>query len=288
MLALELNLWRNTLGGGNAPVLDALGLTAIASYSLRQTRAAYTGPLFSASRDADSVKVDIAQGSMAAVQAAMLAHSGAGNGYAEMYDQSGNARHLTQATATERLRTATAGVWLGGPSVLSGVITRNTILANAGLMLHATAMSLVLLVKSCPVGAGTLGCFACFGGFSSSGNRMAVGLAPSTRNAAIRPAGVVRSAAPVLALNSTLSTLIITKTNTTNLSPGVLAYVDGAGGSTFDADALGSWNGDFTLGSALMTFASGGTILECHVLPDVLSAGTIAALDANMRAYNWS
>jgi hypothetical protein len=85
---------------------------AAAAYSLRRLRNAYTGSCIRVRRSSDNAELDIGFTSTGVLDtAALLAHVGAGNGFVTTwYDQSGNARNLTQATAGNQPRIVISGV----------------------------------------------------------------------------------------------------------------------------------------------------------------------------------
>ena len=103
------------------PPLDEIA-PAAAAFSLRRVRSAYTGPAIRVRRSSDNAEADIGFTSAGNLNiAALLAHCGIGSGFdAFWYDQSGNGRHLTQATAGAQPRIVNAGVidTLGGVPTL--------------------------------------------------------------------------------------------------------------------------------------------------------------------------
>jgi hypothetical protein len=109
-------------GGGAPPftgALDLISATSAAAYSLRKLRTAYTGPALRVRRSFDSAEADIgftAAGDLdTAALLAHVEHGGPGpgnqNGFVTTwYDQSGNGRNVTQATAVNQPRIVNAGV----------------------------------------------------------------------------------------------------------------------------------------------------------------------------------
>lgn len=85
---------------------------AVAAYGLRRLRFGYTGPAIRVRRSSDNTEADIGfDGAGDLNTAALLAHVGAGNGFVTAwYDQSGNGRNATQATAANQPSIVTAGV----------------------------------------------------------------------------------------------------------------------------------------------------------------------------------
>lgn len=91
--------------------LDSVSATAAAAYSVRRVRAAWAGSCVRVRRSSDNVEADIgfdAEGWLD--QAALAAHVGSSSGFVvTWYDQTGNARHLTHATASRQPRIVNAG-----------------------------------------------------------------------------------------------------------------------------------------------------------------------------------
>lgn len=81
------------------------------AHSLRRLLTSYTGPAVRVRRSSDNTEADIGFTSAGALDTtALLAHCGANSGYVTTwYDQSGNARHLTQTTAAAQPRIVNAG-----------------------------------------------------------------------------------------------------------------------------------------------------------------------------------
>jgi hypothetical protein len=99
----------------NQPVLDTLGNSGAASYSLRLLDADYADKATKAirvRRSSDNTEADIgftASGDLDT--AALLAHVGSGSGFVTTwYDQSGNGRNATQTTAGSQPRIVNNGV----------------------------------------------------------------------------------------------------------------------------------------------------------------------------------
>lgn len=99
------------------PPLDEIAATS-AAYGLRRVRSAHTGPAIRVRRSSDNAEADIGFTSAGNLNiAALLAHCGANSGFVTTwYDQSGNARNLTQGTAGAQGRIVNSGVvdTLGG------------------------------------------------------------------------------------------------------------------------------------------------------------------------------
>lgn len=101
-------------GGGSAPApsfpLDSL--TAGAAYSVRRLRTDYTGPLLRVRRSNDNAEQDIGYDVNGRLdQSALTSFAGVNSAFVTTwYDQSGNARHVSQATTTAQPRIVNSGV----------------------------------------------------------------------------------------------------------------------------------------------------------------------------------
>ena len=84
---------------------------AAAAYSLRKLRRAYSGAAIRVRESATSTEADIGFDSFGNLDTtALLAHTGANDGYVvTWYDQSGNARNATQATAAAQPQIVSSG-----------------------------------------------------------------------------------------------------------------------------------------------------------------------------------
>lgn len=104
-----------------APLLIDLVTGAAAAYSTRKLRATYSGSAIRVRRSSDNSETDIGFTGDELDTTALLAHCGAGSGFVvTWYDQSGNARHLEQATAANQPRIVNTGVLdtIGGKPVI--------------------------------------------------------------------------------------------------------------------------------------------------------------------------
>jgi hypothetical protein len=94
------------------PILDQLSAPSAAAYSLRKLRAAYTGNAIRVRRSSDNAELDIGFTAIGDLDTTtLLAFVGSGSGFVTTwYDQSGNGRNATQATAGSQPRIVNAGV----------------------------------------------------------------------------------------------------------------------------------------------------------------------------------
>lgn len=128
-------------------ILDNISTASTAAYSLRKLRAAYSGSAIRVRRSSDNVEADIgftADGDLN--QVALLAHCGANNGFVTTwYDQSGNARNVTQATAGSQPQIVTSGVVNlegGKPSIAFDGVDDGLVNTAVGLPVGTNARSM--------------------------------------------------------------------------------------------------------------------------------------------------
>ena len=96
---------------GGPRTLDRVTAAPAAAYALRLLDGDYTGPAIRVRRSSDGAALDIGFRAGHLDTSALLAFVGAGDGYvAVWYDQSGNTRHLSQATEAYQPRIVAAGV----------------------------------------------------------------------------------------------------------------------------------------------------------------------------------
>lgn len=171
-LGLGLGLGLNQRGGAPPFILDQLGVTPFAAYSLRQLRAAYSGPCIRARRSSDNAQEDFGFAGGWLNSTALLSWAGAASVFVVTdYDQSGNARDITQATAASQPRIVNAGVldvapngrpwlWFTGSHFLASV-------TDAALPSGTSDISLVTAGKA--QSSGSLTCLISYGNNQASG-----------------------------------------------------------------------------------------------------------------------
>ena len=144
--ATKLNAIGNRRSGDAALLLalDQIGAPSAAAYSLRKLRAAYTGSAIRVRRSSDNAEVDIGFASNGDLDTtALLAHVGSGNGFVTTwYDQSGNARNATQATAGNQPRIVSNGAAItvnGVPSIDYTGITQGSLSFAGGFAIQAVS-----------------------------------------------------------------------------------------------------------------------------------------------------
>jgi len=115
----------STISSGATPLLLDTYSGAAAAYSLRKLRNGYTGSAIRVRENGTSSEADIGfDGSGNLDTTALASHCGANSGFVvTWYDQSGNAKNATQATAASQPAIVSSGSLivnaLGSPSVLS-------------------------------------------------------------------------------------------------------------------------------------------------------------------------
>lgn len=89
------------IGAGAPPILiDAVGQPSQGAYSFKQLASAYVGPVVKVRRTSDSLEQDFTAAQVASSLSSFLAST---TGFATtFYDQSGNGRHLVQATTAKQ------------------------------------------------------------------------------------------------------------------------------------------------------------------------------------------
>jgi hypothetical protein len=149
--------------GGFVPILDQLGITAAAAYSLRQVRSA-ASLACRVRRSSDNAEANIgftASGDLDT--AALLAFVGSGDGFVTTwYDQSGNGRNAAQTTAGGQPQIVSNGVIQtqnGRPTVAQSLVTQSLPISAAFTDLTSATGIFVFrqLNNSFGVGAGAHG-----------------------------------------------------------------------------------------------------------------------------------
>ena len=111
-MQLDLGLNLGCLNVLPRPVLDLLSVPSAAAYSTRRLRTTYTDNAIRVRRSSDNAELDIGFDSNGNLNtSALLTHCGANNGFVTTwYDQSGNNRNATQATAGSQPQIVNNGV----------------------------------------------------------------------------------------------------------------------------------------------------------------------------------
>lgn len=116
---------RDRQDGGDALVVDRVSWLPNNWLSVIVGKAAYSGPLLRVRRSSDNAETDIYPAANGVLDtAALLAFCGAGSGYVtKMYDQTGQARDSTQATAANQWRI----VVTGAIETINGIVTPRSV-----------------------------------------------------------------------------------------------------------------------------------------------------------------
>lgn len=131
-----------------ALLLDTYSGAAVAYSAARRLRTAYTGSLIRVRRSSDNAEQDIGYNANNLLdESALTTFVGANNGFVTTwYDQSGNAKNTTQATAANQPRIVSSGTVikrLGKPSINFGYSNINTNLKNTSLTFNASDICIV-------------------------------------------------------------------------------------------------------------------------------------------------
>lgn len=149
---------RGVLGRPFPLLVDRLSAAPTAAFATFRLTWAYIGPCIRVRRSSDNQEADIGSAGASLDTASLLSFCGAGDGFiTKWYDQSGNARHLSQATALNQPQIVTAGSLIatinGLPSVqFDGT---NDLLAGAALANFVTATAYGIVSLSRPAAGGS-------------------------------------------------------------------------------------------------------------------------------------
>jgi hypothetical protein len=107
----QMMLAQKIAAGSSVLLLDeTFTVTAYAAYSLRKLRSGYAGSAIKVRRSSDNATADIGFSGDNLDTAALLTHCGAGDGFVDTwYDQTTNARNMTQSTAANQPRIVASG-----------------------------------------------------------------------------------------------------------------------------------------------------------------------------------
>lgn len=124
--------------GGVVTILDSLSASSAAAFSTRKLRSAYAGQCMNVRRSSDNAQQDIGFVNGVLDTASLLAFVGANNGFVtKWYDQSGNARDVSQATAVNQPQIVASGV----VNLLNSKPAVKSIAANSTFLTSAAAAS---------------------------------------------------------------------------------------------------------------------------------------------------
>lgn len=268
--------------GGGAPILDQIATASIGAYSTRRLRSAYAGSALRVRRSSDSAEQDIGFVGNALDTASMLTFCGAGDGFVvTWYDQSGNARNITQATTALQPRIVNAGVSLGAARIDSGTIQRLTI-TNAAFGLASSALTVCSAMKA--IGAGGTAMGLIYGIGSVAGARIYPGTSASGLDLICRPSGTNIAASPTQTFSGSACTLALTKTATANQSA-ISTRLNNGSASTYGAAAIAATDNTFGINNTSTSTVSGiHEHYEHLVFAAELSAGDLSNIARNQAA----
>lgn len=257
-------------------VIDQVGVSAEAAYSLRKLRTAYTGSAVRVRRETDNAEADIGFTSAGDLDTAALASFAPSDGafIATWYDQSGNAQDLAQATAAiqplisfdgeiETINTKPAMAYDGTNQFVNRVGTILTSLfVNAVHKPLGVVSAAQTIIRQNATVSGTMWYL-----------RLELALTVLNRGATTVSAGVT-TAVPQITSG--------TSTNGTNSQ----LFKDGTSIGTGTAMAAGATNGTMDIGvnpSGGQYY--GGKISEVIVFASNLTTGQRQALERNQGTY---
>ena len=272
-----------------APALPLDALTAGAAYSVRRLRTAYTGPLMRVRRSSDNTEQDIGyRGDNWLDETALLTFVGAGSGFVvTWYDQSGNARNVSQATTANQPRIVNSGAvdkFDGVPELeFDG---SNDLLSNTSPFLWNAGASTSFMVMT---GAPQIDKWFFSEGWSGSNTPVFAFTTTSANGANVSVIArndantlMVGRATPLISgiVNSGLFRIAIKDTGTQ-----ISGYGNGTIGATTSYTRSGTTTQDrFAVGALLRGNAQFfwlGSVLEAIFFPSALSDTDFAVIDSS-------
>ena len=279
-----------TTNSTSAPVSmsDDVGIMPFEAYGLRRLVTGYSGPVVTVVRSTDGTSQDIGvNGSGDFDSAAAVTFSAGGDlAVSRLWDQTGNGRHLDQATAANRPKLATAGVveTQGGRPCIT-FDGSNDYLWRAGAGLYDAGACTVMRVEQCK----TTGTGVTFAESRSTGQNGRY-LAPYQNNGSYQWTQNTDAAAAAinLAITATMNDAIHQVTawdsgsqiafyqdQTTRLTP--TAYTRGV--TTLDRTAIGGWL------TTAISVPFLGKISEVVAWSTALAPADRVAGEANQKSY---
>lgn len=272
------------------PTVLGVAGAAFEAWSLRKVVSDYTGAAVRVRRSTDNAEQDFGFASGVLDQAALTTWLGAASGFVvTLYDQTGNGRHLTQATAGNQPRIANAGVidTSGGKPAMVFTAASQQYLSRAGAGLFAAGAATVARVEVVP----------------STGTRVVFGESRSTGSDARYLAGYIGNAlwswitsnnAAVRALSATAipatADNAIHQVTTVDTGTAASLYQDGAAKATnLESIRSGTSTLDRTTIGAFVTSSVGqpynNPISEVVAWGSALGAVDRQTVEANQRAF---
>lgn len=273
-IGIGLNYQRPTGGGAAPPSLVLDSLSAGAAYSTRLLRTAYgvSSPCIRVRRSNDNVEADIPFKLYATRvypywldEDALAAHVGLVSGFiATVYDQSGNARHITQTDTTKQWRIVNSGtidklenvpIWVNPSAAFADFILGS----NSSPFLYAAGQMTALFVLNQTAANASRAAFT--EGRSTLNNPTY--LFGSGGAVATTAAGLVRNDANTTVLNNAtdLQTLVFSSTRTAfairDSGSAATSFKDGTAGTPVAYTRSGALTLDrFAVGGSVRTTAA--------------------------------
>lgn len=275
------------LGVGGPPtaaaatlLLDAIGTGASAAWSLRKLRSAYAGSAIKIRRPSDSTTQDIGFSGEDFDAASAISFCGAGDGFIDTwYDQSGNARNLTQATAGNQPKIISAGALITTFSAKGSISfdATNDFLSGAAISNYITAAAYTHLTAgraTAGTNGGTPYNEKCFfvdnaGGYFCCATNSASGVQFYHYDGAVKTASVAQS--------YPFSAVILGKYDGTNIK----GYVGGGSGASVAAGSVQVVTNTLYSGSG-----NAGATLDGFMGEQVFFNSALSASDCNILANN--
>lgn len=264
------------------PPLDAVG-SASGAWGTRKLRSAYAGNCLKVRRSSDSTTQDIGFSGNDLDVSALIGFVGAGDGFIDtLYDQSGNARNLSQATTANQPKLVSSGSLIttvgGKPSPLfdasndslpSGLAASNFVTAAAYTMIAAGKAT---SGNSGPNAYYNRHMFADSGGYIEGLSFDGANFNPN------HYAGVY--VGPTIAASYPVTNVFVHRYDGTNIS----GHIGGGTGASASAGNVGSLSGTASMGFGASAYFD-GNIAELIVYGVALSTSDLNAIGGNLAAH---
>lgn len=275
-------------------LLSAVGVSALRGYGTRLLKSDYSGPLIQVRRTSDNTTQDIGIAGVDLDVDALATFVGSNSAYvSKIYDQSGGAKHLTQAAVGKQPRIVNAGVidTLGGkPTMVFDGVDDYFTDANGGL--YSAGAATALVVHSAVYAASAQAIWG-EGASGSANQRYIPGYMAANGGSAIAASDLCKDdagtdfASGSSGLNVTLNT--VHQQSTVDTGTAITTWVDGTAGNvrTYSRSGLTVTLNMFGLGAQAYQSASryfwGGKISEIVLFPAALTTGQRQAGESNQK-----
>lgn len=270
-----------------APILDTVS-GAGAAYSTRRLRTAYSGSAIRVRRSSDNVEQDIGFSGNSLDTSALTSFIGSNSGFVvTWYDQSGNARHVSQSDTTRQPRIVNAGTIDTVASVPAPFFDGTTdVMFNSSPFLYAAgAMTAFFVCNNVNAGAvffaeesSTSGNPAYrFSQNSTTGGRLAYTLRNDANTTIVNFVDIT----PASTFDGILKNIVVRDTGSQ-----AQAFVNGTNGTNANYTRSGALTLDrFALGGRVSFFGSvavsAGNIAEAIFFPSSVSNADLNAVNAS-------